>query len=107
MDISRQHDIVEIDKGLRSKDPLMRKVAGNARDNIRKQTDGWTKSARASLIRETLAGRTGNATQIRDDMVKHRGGRMGKGNKGEVISASIHWPEGLWEKIYGRRDVQN
>lgn len=85
---ARKHDIKLVEKGLKSKDPLMRKVAKNAGNEIKKQlSDSWTRSAREKLVSETLKGNKDNATQIRDDMVKHRGGRLGKGNKGTAFSA--------------------
>lgn len=102
MDISRKHDIQEVERGMHSSDPLMRKVATNAQKEISKQLrDGWTRSARERLITETLKGNKDNAKQVRDDMVKHRGGRLGKGNRGELLTKAFHWQPGAYERIYG------
>lgn len=99
MDASRKHDIADIEKGLRSSDPLMREVAGNAGKKIKKQlNDSWTRDAREKLVKETLNGNKENAFQIRDDMVKHRGGREGKGS--EAYSASFRWAPGQYERIF-------
>ena len=102
MDISRKHDLKDIEKGLKSPDPLMRKVAGNAADKVKKQlNDSWTVSARETLIKETMKGKNGDATYIRDEMVKHRGGRLGKDNRGELLTSAVHWAPGQYERVFG------
>jgi len=102
MDISRQHDIKVVEQGLKSADPTERRLAQNAADNIkREQGNSWERDARERLIKETVRGKHDSAAGIRDDMVRHRGGRMGKGNRGEVISACIHWPPGVYERVFG------
>lgn len=98
MDIARRHDVKVIEKGLKSVNPIERKQAKKAADKISKE-DGWTKSARAELIKETLQGRKDNCTQIREDMVKHEGRKTGGGSR----SVTFNWPEGVWEQIYGHK----
>lgn len=107
LDDSRKHDTKVIEKGLKDKDPLVRQVAKNAADNIRKQSDRWTKDARERLIKETRLGNKENAKQVRDDIVKHRGGRQMKGNRGTAISVSFNWSDEQWEQVYGRRNIQD
>ncbi len=98
----RKHDIKAVEDGLRSPDPLMRKVAKIAGDKIKKQlSDSWLRSAREKMIHETRMGRRDNATQIRDDIVKHRGGKDGKGGKGEILTVGIHWEPGQYESVFG------
>jgi hypothetical protein len=102
MDIGRTEDLKVVEQGLKSADVTERNLANKALNNIRAEfNDGWTRSARQSLLRETRAGRRGNANDIRDSMVRRRGGRMDKGNTGEVITLAVHWPPGLYQKIYG------
>jgi hypothetical protein len=104
MDEGRKHDVKLVEQGLKSPDPLMREVAKNTESKIKRQlNDKWTKSARERLIEETLAGREDNAHQIRDDMVRHRGGRLGKYNRGEVLTTAFSWPEGEYERVFGHK----
>ena len=99
---TRKHDLKTVETGLKSKDPLMRKVARNAGNEIKKQlNNSWIRSARERLVEETKKGNRDNAFQIREDMVRHRGGRQGKGNKGEMLTAGIHWAENQYERIFG------
>jgi len=102
MDEGRKHDVKIVEKGLKSPDPLMRKVAREAGRKIKEQlSDKWTRDARERLIKETMEGNTENAYQVRDEMVRHRGGRLGKGNWGGILSTAFHWAPSQWEKIYG------
>jgi len=104
MDIARKHDAKVIEAGLKSADPNERHQARKAADRIkREQGDHWTREARERLITETLKGNTDNATQIRDDMVRHRGGRLGPENHGEILSASFNYAPGEYERIFGHK----
>lgn len=102
MEIGRKHDIKEIETALKSPDPLMRKVAKINGDKINAQLkDSWTQSARESLIKETRSGNLANTRQIRDDMIKHRGGRLGMYNKGELLTKTFSYAPGQFERIFG------
>lgn len=96
MDISRKADIKEIEHGLKSSDPTERMLAKNAGEKIKKE-DAWTKGARERLVEETRRGNKGNARQIREDMIDHRGGRQGRENRGEKVSFSFHFPDGFFK----------
>lgn len=92
-DKTRKPDFDVIDTGLKSRDPNMRRQAKIAADRILKQ-DSWTIHAREALLRETRNGRTKNATDIRDEMVKHEG-RKGSG---ESVSFFFSLPESYFKE---------
>lgn len=101
MDI-RKADIKEIKQGLKSKDPMERKLAGIAAKRIRNE-DGWTKTAREALVRETRLGNKGNAWQIRDDIVRRRGGRQNRKSSTAIIGfGSMNYAPGQYETIFKR-----
>jgi hypothetical protein len=102
MDASRKIDTKIIERGMESTDPLEREVAKNAGKEVSAQlSDSWTRDARERLIKETQAGNSDNARQVREDMIKHRGGRQGKGNRGEEVRSYVHWRPGEYERIFG------
>jgi hypothetical protein len=62
-------------------------------DKINKE-DSWTASARQSLVRESLNKRLDNATDIREEMVKHEGRKHSSGS----MSFGFSIPEGIFKK---------
>ena len=99
---TRKHDIKTIEKGLKSSNPTEVQLAKTAGEKIRReQRDTWTRQARERLVEETRKGNIDNATDIRDTMVKHRGGRIGKENRGELLTLGIHWEPNQYERIFG------
>ena len=75
MDEGRKHDIAEINRVLStSSDKTLRASAMRAGEAIRyEQQSGWKKSMREALIRERKAGRTDNAKDISEDIIRDRG----------------------------------
>lgn len=99
---TRKHDKKVIEKGLKASDPTERSMAQGAAEKIRREErDTWTRQAREALVEETRKGNIDNATDIRDRMVRHRGGKMGRENRGEILEVGIHWKPGQYERIYG------
>lgn len=100
MDASRKHDIAEINKSIKSRDPLVRKSAQEAGDKIRKeQSDGWMKEARTRLVEERMKGNNGNVRDISESIYKHTKHK-------EVIGATtfgFHMDPKRWEEIFGKK----
>jgi hypothetical protein len=93
MDEGRKHDVAEINKVLStSNDKIMRANARKAGEAIRlEQQSGWKKSMREALIRERKAGRTNNAKDISEDIIKDRGHQ-------ESHSFYFNLPSDFWKK---------
>lgn len=91
VDKTRKHDHVEIEKGLKSGDPIIRRQANEARDKINK-ADSWLVSARERLVKDVRDGKNANAWDVRDEIIKH------EGRKGATshTSFSFSFPEGFF-----------
>lgn len=91
MDEGRKHDVVEINKGLKSPDPIVRKNAREAGERIsQERLDGWVRVARQKLIEETRKGNAGNVRDINEDIVKHK--KMGVG-KTSFSFSGLPWKD--------------
>jgi hypothetical protein len=95
MDKSRKLDIQNLKKDLASNpNPLKRKKILEAGEAIRKeQLDGWKRSARQSLLRES-GKNAENAKDISDDIIKHEKMGIGRTTFGFNIS------EERWNEIF-------
>lgn len=79
MDSGRQHDIKEVEKGLKSSDPNIRDKAHKAGERIKNERhDKRVVEMRKRMIEETKKGRGDNANDIREDIQKHQKGGFGR-----------------------------
>ena len=67
MDKGRKYDLNDL-----SKQPQTKEVKDAIGKIKGEQADGWKRSARESLIKETRAGRADNTRDISDEIIKHK-----------------------------------
>lgn len=75
--------MAEIDQGLKSSNPVERRLARDAGEKI-KMEDSKTRRYREDLVKATMNGDKDRAWAIRDHMVERRGGRSNSGKSGKT-----------------------
>lgn len=98
MDIARKKDVEQLKKDLADNpNPLKRRKIMEAGEAIRKeQLDGWKRSARQALLKES-GKNAENAKEISADILRHE--KMGMGKRtfgfGDI-------PAERWNEIFGK-----
>lgn len=98
MDKGREADIQKLKTDLKTaKNPLqVRKINEAAQKITEEQRDKYKRDAREALLRAAKNGDPKAERDVADQIIEHN-------KKTNISSMAIHWPEGLYEKVFGHR----
>lgn len=97
MDTTRKEDIKVIEKGLKDKDPNIRREARVAGDRIKAQMhDPKLVRMRKELVKQTRSRGNVDANNVREDLQNYE--KAGYGNS----KFTIRWQPGQYESIFDK-----